>query len=125
MLFFFFKHMTGYETRISDWSSDGCSSDLKVQGAHSINNYNQPRRDQRKQVVKAAKEENIAVVAEGASLFGQDITIIQDGNTTLEHNIPQSMLYEDVLSFFSQTGVGYTPTLGVTYGGPEIGRAHV
>src|SRR3546814_3040691 len=28
------------------------------------------------------------------------------------------MLYEDVLSFFSQTGVGYTPTLGVTYGGP-------
>src|SRR3546814_10250207 len=46
------------------------------------------------------------------------ITIIQDGNTTLEHNIPQSMLYEDVLSFFSQTGVGYTPTLGVTYGGP-------
>src|SRR3546814_18096504 len=84
---------------------------LKVQGAHSIKNYNQPRRDQRQQVVKAAKEENIAVVAEGASLYGQDISLIQDGNTTLEHNIPQSMLYEDVLSFFSQTKVGYTPTL--------------
>ncbi|WP_170303944.1 amidohydrolase family protein [Sphingosinicella humi] len=91
---------------------------LKVQGAHSIKNYNQPRRDQRQQVVKAAKDENIAVVAEGASLYGQDISLIQDGNTTLEHNIPQSMLYEDVLSFFSQTKVGYTPTLGVTYGGP-------
>src|SRR3546814_7506293 len=26
--FFFFKHKTAYEMRISDWSSDGCSSDL-------------------------------------------------------------------------------------------------
>src|SRR3546814_5435645 len=28
MLFFFFKQKTAYEMRISDWSSDGCSSDL-------------------------------------------------------------------------------------------------
>src|SRR3546814_2051622 len=27
-LFFFFKQMTAYEMRISDWSSDVCSSDL-------------------------------------------------------------------------------------------------
>src|SRR3546814_3273312 len=27
--FFFFKQMTAYELRISDWSSDVCSSDLK------------------------------------------------------------------------------------------------
>src|SRR3546814_8306562 len=27
-LFFFFKQKTAYEMRISDWSSDGCSSDL-------------------------------------------------------------------------------------------------
>src|SRR3546814_1056469 len=26
--FFFFKQKTAYEMRISDWSSDGCSSDL-------------------------------------------------------------------------------------------------
>ncbi|HEX8642351.1 MAG TPA: amidohydrolase family protein [Allosphingosinicella sp.] len=90
---------------------------LRLQGAHSIKNYNQPRRDQRQQVVAAARAENIAVVAEGGSLFGMDITIIQDGNTTLEHNIPQNRLYEDVRSFFAQTRVGYTPTLGVTYGG--------
>jgi imidazolonepropionase-like amidohydrolase/Tol biopolymer transport system component len=90
---------------------------LRLQGAHSIKNYNQPRRDQRQQVVAAARAENIAVVAEGGSLFGMDMTIIQDGNTTLEHNIPQARLYEDVRSFFAQTRVGYTPTLGVTYGG--------
>src|SRR3546814_14369434 len=27
---FFFKHKTAYEMRISDWSSDVCSSDLRV-----------------------------------------------------------------------------------------------
>ncbi|MFN3944631.1 MAG: amidohydrolase family protein [Allosphingosinicella sp.] len=91
---------------------------LKSQGAISIKNYNQPRRDQRQQVVAAGLAENIAVVAEGGSLYGMDISIIADGNTMLEHNLPQARLYEDVLSFFSQTRVGYNPTLTVTYGGP-------
>src|SRR3546814_10869843 len=29
-LFFFFKQMTAYEMRISDWSSDVCSSDPRI-----------------------------------------------------------------------------------------------
>src|SRR3546814_1779679 len=29
-LFFFFKQKTAYEMRISDWSSDVCSSDLQL-----------------------------------------------------------------------------------------------
>src|SRR3546814_6745616 len=32
-LFFFFKQKTAYEMRISDWSSDVCSSDLAAQFA--------------------------------------------------------------------------------------------
>ncbi len=94
------------------------TSRLKAQGAHSVKNYNQPRRDQRQQVVAAAQADGLATVAEGGSLFGQDITLIADGNTTLEHNIPQERLYEDVRSFFAQSKVGYTPTLVVTFGGP-------
>src|SRR3546814_16227450 len=31
LLFFFFKQKTAYEVRISDWSSDVCSSDLSAQ----------------------------------------------------------------------------------------------
>src|SRR3546814_4160826 len=31
-MLFFFKHKTAYEMRISDWSSDVCSSDLVSQG---------------------------------------------------------------------------------------------
>src|SRR3546814_5874353 len=30
MIFFFFKQKTAYEMRISDWSSDVCSSDLRL-----------------------------------------------------------------------------------------------
>src|SRR3546814_4645614 len=31
-VFFFFKQKTAYEMRISDWSSDVCSSDLAARG---------------------------------------------------------------------------------------------
>lgn len=90
---------------------------LKAQGAFSIKNYNQPRRDQRQQVVAASLAENIPVFAEGGSLYHMDMAIVADGNTGLEHNLPQARLYEDVLSFYGQTEVGYTPTVAVTYGG--------
>jgi len=90
---------------------------LRLQGAHSIKNYNQPRRNQRQQVAAAARAENILVVPEGGSLFQMDITLIQDGNSTVEHNIPQQRYYEDVVSLWSQTQVGNNPTLVVTYGG--------
>src|SRR3546814_2564529 len=36
VLFFFFKQKTAYEMRISDWSSDVCSSDLSVARAAVI-----------------------------------------------------------------------------------------
>ncbi len=90
---------------------------LKAQGAMSVKNYNQPRREQRQQVAVAAREENMHVVAEGGSLFHMDLSMVADGNSTIEHNLPQSMLYEDVLQFWEQTNVTYTPTLVVTYGG--------
>lgn len=90
---------------------------LKAQGAGSIKNYNQPRRNQRQQVVAASQAENMLVVAEGGSLYHMDLSMVADGNATIEHNLPQSTLYEDVLQFWSQTDVAYTPTLVVTYGG--------
>src|SRR3546814_644018 len=34
--FFFFKQKTAYEMRISDWSSDVCSSDLRIAGTESF-----------------------------------------------------------------------------------------
>ena len=100
---------------------------LKAEGAHSVKNYNQPRREQRQMVVAAAQKEGMEVVPEGGSLFNMDITLVQDGDSTLEHNIPVERMYEDVVSFWSQTKTNYTPTLVVTYGGPAgdpYWRAH-
>jgi len=91
---------------------------LKAQGAHSVKNYNQPRREQRQQLTEAARREGMQVVAEGGALFGLDMTHVTDGNSTVEHNVPLSTFYEDVLSFFSQSRTYYTPTLVVTFGGP-------
>ena len=91
---------------------------LKADGGHSIKNYNQPRREQRQQVMEASRQEGLQVVAEGGSLFNFDMTLIADGVSTLEHNIPLSTFYEDVLSYFSQSKTNYTPTLVVTFGGP-------
>jgi imidazolonepropionase-like amidohydrolase/Tol biopolymer transport system component len=90
---------------------------LKAQGAVSVKNYNQPRREQRQQVTIAAREEDMLVVTEGASLYHMDLSMVADGNSAIEHNLPQSKLYDDVLQFWSQTNVAYTPTLVVTYGG--------
>jgi len=90
---------------------------LKAQGAISVKNYNQPRRNQRQQVAVAAREENMLTVSEGGSLFHMDLSMVADGNSAIEHNLPQSMFYDDVLQFWQQTNVAYTPTLGVTYGG--------
>jgi imidazolonepropionase-like amidohydrolase/Tol biopolymer transport system component len=90
---------------------------IKAQGGISVKNYNQPRREQRQMVVRAAAAENMLVVAEGGSLFGMDMNIAADGNSTLEHNVPVDVFYEDVLQFYSQSGTNYTPTLVVTYGG--------
>src|SRR3546814_4144689 len=36
MFFVFFKHKTAYEMRISDWSSDVCSSDLAAGFEHAF-----------------------------------------------------------------------------------------
>ena len=91
---------------------------LKAQGAWSVKNYNQPRREQRQMVVAAAQAENMLVVPEGGSLFNMDISLIADGNATVEHNVPGSTFYSDVIQFWTQTRTNYTPTLGVSYGGP-------
>ena len=90
---------------------------LKNQGAHGVKNYNQPRRDQRQQVVKASRDQNLMVAAEGGSLYHMDMSLVADGNTSLEHNLPVAAIYDDVLQMYSQTNVAYTPTLSVTYGG--------
>ena len=90
---------------------------MKAVGAISVKSYNQPRRDQRQQVLAAAKEIDMMVVPEGGSLFQHNMTFVVDGHTGVEHAIPVGAAYDDVEQLWGQTGVGYTPTLVVGYGG--------
>src|SRR3546814_14200785 len=69
MAFFFFKQKTAYEMRISDWSSDVCSSDLALQPDI------RPRRPGRgnawQQVVEACRLPKPGAVAQYRSLTAQ------------------------------------------------------
>ena len=90
---------------------------LKKVGAFSVKSYNQPRRNQRQQVIAAARELEMMVVPEGGSLLQHNLSMIADGHTTVEHSLPVAAIYNDIKQFWSQTKVGYTPTLVVAYGG--------
>jgi imidazolonepropionase-like amidohydrolase/Tol biopolymer transport system component len=89
----------------------------KAYGAFSVKSYNQPRREQRQQIIQAAREENILVVPEGGSTFYHNMSMILDGHTGIEHNIPVTPVYKDVLTLWGYSKTGYTPTLIVNYGG--------
>lgn len=90
---------------------------MKAVGAFSVKSYNQPRRDQRQQVLKAARELEMNVVPEGGSTFFHNLTMIVDGHTSIEHNLPVAPLYKDVMELWAANKVAYTPTLVVNYGG--------
>ncbi|MDM4765178.1 amidohydrolase family protein [Pelomonas sp. SE-A7] len=90
---------------------------MKAVGAISVKSYQQPRREQRQQVIEAARQTGMMVVPEGGSMFQLNMSMVVDGHTGVEHALPIAKVYDDVKQFWSQTQVGYTPTLNVAYGG--------
>ena len=89
----------------------------KAYGAFSVKSYNQPRREQRQQVIEAARELHMLVVPEGGSFFYHNLSMVADGHTGVEHNIPVAPLYDDVIQFWASSKTHNTPTLIVNYGG--------
>ena len=75
-------------------------------------------RQQRQWVLMAAREQNIMPTTEGALDFRYDLTMAIDGYPGQEHALPVTPLYKDVVGLFAQSGITYTPTLLVVYGGP-------
>ncbi len=90
---------------------------MKAVGAFSVKSYNQPRRDQKQKVLQAARELQMMVVPEGGSLFHHNMAMVVDGHTGVEHALPVARVYQDVLQLWSKSQAGYTPTMGVAYGG--------
>ncbi len=90
---------------------------MKAVGAFSVKSYNQPRREQRQQILAAARELQMMVVPEGGSLFEGNMAMVVDGHTGVEHSMPVARIYDDVRQLWGGTQVGFTPTLIVAYGG--------
>jgi imidazolonepropionase-like amidohydrolase/Tol biopolymer transport system component len=89
---------------------------LKAVGAFSVKSYLQPRREQRQQIIAAARELQMEVVPEGGSTFFTDLNMVADGHTGIEHNLPVVPIYKDVKEFWNASKSGYTPTLIVAFG---------
>ncbi len=90
---------------------------MKDSGAISVKSYNQPGRAQRQQIIAAAKKLGMMVVPEGGGKFHQNITMMIDGHTGLEHSLPIARGYSDLTQLWAATKFGYTPTFIVSYGG--------
>ncbi len=90
---------------------------LKDAGAISVKSYNQPARSQRQQILAAARELKMMVVPEGGGKFHQNLSMMVDGHTGLEHSLPVAKGYDDLIQLWPATDYGYTPTFVVSYGG--------
>ena len=87
----------------------------------TIKQYLAGDRKVRQWVIMAAKELGLTTTTEGGSNLSMNLSLMLDGYPGLEHAMPVFPLMKDVAQLEAQSGITYTPTLIVGYGGP-IGR---
>ena len=85
-------------------------------GGTAVKSYRQPTRAQRQMLVKAGREAGILVDVEGEGQFYNNVTMILDGHTNLEHNLPMANYYDDLVQLMRRGGMSNTPTLIVNFG---------
>ena len=84
----------------------------------NLKSYIAGNREQRQWIVQAAESLGLMPTTEGALDMKLDMTHIIDGFSGNEHNFPIVDLHPDVVQLAARSGIAYTPTLLVTYGGP-------
>jgi Tol biopolymer transport system component len=84
----------------------------------TIKQYMAGNRKQRQWVIIAAREQGLMPTTEGGLDFKMNLTIAQDGYPGLEHSLPIMPIRQDVVELMARSGITYTPTLLVSYGGP-------
>jgi len=83
-----------------------------------LKSYIVGNRKQRQWMVQASKELEMMPTTEGGLDLKLDLTHVLDGFKGNEHALPIVPLYKDVTGLVSKSGIFYTPTLIVAYGGP-------
>ncbi len=85
----------------------------------TIKQYLAGDRKVRQWVIMAAHELGLTATTEGGSNFTMNLSLMQDGYPGLEHTLPISPFFQDVIELGRFSGLTYTPTLIVAYGGPS------
>lgn len=84
----------------------------------NVKSYLIGNRRQRQWIVAAAAKLGVLPTTEGNNDLALDLTHAIDGFAGNEHALPAAPLYEDVVRLYAGTGIGYTPTLMISSGGP-------
>ena len=84
----------------------------------TIKQYMVGNRQQRQWVIMAAKELKLMPTIEGGLDFKMNLTAMIDGYPGHEHSLPITPLARDAVQLAARSGITYTPTLLVAYGGP-------
>jgi Tol biopolymer transport system component len=85
---------------------------------NTLKSYMIGNRRQRHWMIAACRKNEMMPTTEGAIDLKLDLTHAIDGFSGNEHSLPVVPLADDVVELFARTGISYTPTLLVTYGGP-------
>jgi len=83
-----------------------------------LKSYLVGNRKQRQWMVMACKKEGVMPTTEGGLDMKLNLTHAIDGFSGNEHSLPITPLFDDTVQFWSRSGIFYTPTLIVAYGGP-------
>jgi imidazolonepropionase-like amidohydrolase/Tol biopolymer transport system component len=90
----------------------------KYYRTNTLKSYVVGNRRQRQWMVEACKEHGLMPTTEGALDLKLDLTHVLDGFAGNEHALPIVPLFRDVVELVARSGLSYTPTLLVSYGGP-------
>ncbi len=109
---------SGERWRDADHARDVLKRYSEYYQTNTIKMYMSGSRQTRQWIINAAREQELMPTTEGGLDLEYNLTMAIDGYPGQEHSLPIYPLYEDVVQLFAQTGITYSPTLIVSYGGP-------
>jgi hypothetical protein len=84
----------------------------------TIKQYVAGNREQRQWIIQAAHEQKLMPTTEGSLDIEMNLSEAIDGYSGHEHTWPAFPFQSDLIRFFAESGIAYTPTILVAYGGP-------
>ncbi len=109
---------SGEGIRSQEHASDVLKRYSEYYRTQTIKMYMAGNRQQRQWIITAAREQELMPTTEGGLDFKYNLEMMIDGYPGQEHSFPITPLYKDVVEFVAHTGMFYTPTMLVAYGGP-------